>query len=1595
MKPQKPICRVLSIVVMLCLLAAMLPSVAFAATTASGSCGDDLTWTLDDAGTLTVSGSGAMEEWEIGSAPWYSCRNSVKHIVVQDTVTSISSGAFSGFGNLESMTVPFVGGSRKETTETYQYPFCYVFGRESYDGGELIRQSYTGAYLTGTTSSPFYIPASLQAVTVTGGNIPYGAFSNCGNLTSINLGSEVVSIGKEAFANCTGLTTVAIPNSVTSIGPGAFKGCSGLTGVVFDSENAYFTYDTVGVIYDTNKTTLVCALPFISGSYTIPSTVTTVNGSAFYDCDGLTSITIPSSVTAIGSYGFYDCDGLTTITLPSSVTAIENYTFHGCTKLTKVSGGSGVTTVGDSAFRYCTSLKTFTQSNVVSIGSWAFQGCTSLADVKIFNSVTSIGYGAFQDCTAIDRVRIQDLASWCGISFGNVSANPLRNGADLYLKGSLVTELEIPEGVTSISGRFDNCTSLKSVSIPASVTDLGSYFSGCTSLSAIWVDSGNTTYSSSSAGILYNADKTTLYRVPMAYYGSCNVPDTVTSIYSSAFDGCESVTGIWVGSANTAFSSDSQGVLYNKDKTYLISAPGSLTGDYTIPDSVTGIYTDAFNNAKGVTGLWAGESNTNYRSDSAGVLYGKGYYADTLFRVPTGFNGSYVIPEGIREIGQYAFYNCTNLQSVVIPQSVVYSISNYTFCNCTGLTSLTILNGSQKFYVDQYAFAGCTAIKDVYYAGTQYCWSHISYAIESATDVTVHYPDFKANGMDPSLYPESSHNYENNLNSYSDELQYPGACWIEITFSDLTEVEQDRDYIYVVDSYSGSHIKEYTGKEAAGQTVRIEGDGFRIAMNTDASGQMYGYSLSSVVAYTPILETGLQVKELPAKTRYSIGESLDTTGLVLENTKFGCPADTITEGYTVSGFDSTSAGTKTVTVAYGDFTTTFEVTVELSWTLDDMGCLTISGAGAMDDWTGIDGDYAPWYDLRNDIKYINIADGVTAIGDNAFAGCTAVTGVSIGNSVTTIGADAFHGCAGLTYLAIPDSVVTIEDWAFVNCANLETLTVGTGVMTIGNEAFGLGTNPTVVYYEGGSTKWAKIAIGTGNNLSTEKIQFYHTHDYTLFPVVTVDATCTENGYTEYTCIYGETYRVISLDQYAAGHDFSGETVTGEPGCTTSGYTAIKCLHCDEIVVTGELEPLGHKMVVIPAVEATCTTDGRTVGSGCERCGMVGLASTVISATGHSFTDGTCVNCGGTVCAEYTDYAGNTTYITSLAEIGEDAGGTVALVADTTAEDLILMPDVTIDLNGCTLTVNSVLAFGSGSIMDTSEDVSGLLKITEEDGNMLSDSNCQLPVYDSANGGYRFFAMDVEICAVTGGNKYWFKVKPESFASLYALIQDGSEVQIKAKMFWNGQIKDSYAVADMAFTKAWADGYAANKDIYITVTVTDTEGLENFSLLPCVGANGVEILGRIKCKDEASHNYVDGLCADCGCRQLDYGRWSVMHSLTEQSLYVTWVDYSGGVMKEGYRNVDTLDADTLAELREYGSKTYDVDGKEYIAWSGGGDAMYCELGANEVIVHLGLPEDGWTDQFTLQRYSEDHVVVTEITGCDFFGLQEGMILTYQD
>lgn len=260
------------------LLCVLLLICLLSANVRAASCGDSLSWTLED-GVLTVSGTGSMSSWtSAGAVPWYSSRSAITSAVIGEGVTDIGNYAFYNCASLTSLTLP---------------DSLTAIGRNAFQGCKSLTEVTIPDEVTDIGSAAFY---------------------DCTGLTTLTIGSNVIAIGDEAFFGCTGLTTLTIPGSVSEIGLYAFADCKSLTGIWVDEANQAYSSDDAGCLFNKNKTELIMAPLALSGVYHVPQGVTDIGFEAFFECAGLVGLTIPDSVTAIGDYAFYGCEALSHIT---------------------------------------------------------------------------------------------------------------------------------------------------------------------------------------------------------------------------------------------------------------------------------------------------------------------------------------------------------------------------------------------------------------------------------------------------------------------------------------------------------------------------------------------------------------------------------------------------------------------------------------------------------------------------------------------------------------------------------------------------------------------------------------------------------------------------------------------------------------------------------------------------------------------------------------------------------------------------------------------------------------------------------------------------------------------------------------------------------------------------------------------------------------------------------------------------------------------------------------------------------------------------------------------------------------------------------
>ena len=380
----------------------------------SGTCGDNLTWTLDDEGTLTISGTGEMPTYYspqgistsgyYTTAPWGGSTaksERVKAVIVEDHVRSIGQYVFYGCTSLASVTI----GNSVTSIGLYAFYGCsslvdvtipdsvtsigdnafygcarlhILCNKGSYAQTYAESNNYACALLDGTDEENTFsgtsgrlqwsidrrtctltITCSGKMPTFSSGDVPWATDTYKKYVHSAVLEDGVTNIGQNAFYDCSSLESVLIPDSVTNIGDNAFYDCESLASV------------------------------------TIPDSVTSIGYQAFSTCTGLVSVTIPESMTSIGMSAFRFCTSLTSVTIPDSVTSIGNYAFYNCRNLTDVTIPDSVTSIEHETFRFCKCLISVDiPASVCTVVSGAFADCTNLESVYFYNRNCAIGNGA-------------------------------------------------------------------------------------------------------------------------------------------------------------------------------------------------------------------------------------------------------------------------------------------------------------------------------------------------------------------------------------------------------------------------------------------------------------------------------------------------------------------------------------------------------------------------------------------------------------------------------------------------------------------------------------------------------------------------------------------------------------------------------------------------------------------------------------------------------------------------------------------------------------------------------------------------------------------------------------------------------------------------------------------------------------------------------------------------------------------------------------------------------------------------------------------------------------------------------------------------
>ena len=1090
---------------------------------ASGKCGDNLTWKLLDTGRLTISGKGAMKNFNLNKLdtemPWYSRRKKITAVVVKDGVTGIGDYAFDGCINLADVTLPegltyigesafsgcsalkaitipsgvarigrFAFASCSELETVILSPGVKEISEYAFDCCGKIKDLVIPETVTRIGPMAFYFAEALETLEIQGGDtvLERDAFRRCPALETLVLGDGVKEIGPGVFSECTSLKSVEIPGTVELVGKDAFNPCENLETVVFrDGARAI---GAIGQRVFGNCKNL--------RSVIIGEGIREIGEQAFVQARNLKEVVLPKSLKRIDSQAFDVCTSLTEIVIPGGVEYIGECAFAYSKNLKKITFTGGPPTIHEEAFGYDNSKETmvvatayypkdagWTKDNLKNYGG----RLTWVADKTQHEHIPVVDPAVAPDCITTGRTE-GSYCSVCGIvlvaqqiipAAGHHFANgactncgktdngtcgsnvrwALDNGIlTVYGKGAMynfvndtvpwknyrdnITGVVINDGVTRIGDyAFWVLPNLTQVQIPNSVTYIGDY----------------AFYSASFAAVTLPENLTGIGRFAFSRcknMTAVELPESLTSIGGGAFYWCQSLEQVNIPSGVVKiepYTFSNCTVLKN----IVLSSGLQEIGDQAfyecdslkeivIPDTVTHIGANAFSNLNALESveiLGPIESMGDLAFAKCHKLKNISFASGTRTIGDRAFENASALmnvklPDTLEYIGVTAFYGCEVLESIDIPESV-REIGNAAFMNCFMLKSITLPKGLTT--LNDSVFVGCESLKQVEIPDRvetigedtfRYCRSLISIVIPGSVR-SIGKCAFFYNGKlrtitftgeAPEIDEQAFGNPEEIGSQVTATVYYPGdATWTK---------EKRQNYggklKWVVDKTLHTHdpVIDPAVDPTCTETGLTEGSHCAICDEVLVAQQVI-----PALGHTEVIDEA--VAPDCVNTGLTEGSHCDVCGEILVEQQILPTGDHAYRDGFCTGCGEADGG------ACGDNT---------RWVFDN-GTLTIYGTGAMEDGIG------PWGDFCDDITAVVVQEGVTAIGTDAFYGCTRLKNVTLPASLTQIGDMAFEMCENLTEITVPDNVVSIGDDAFRGCTQLETVSLPESLKTIGYGAF--------------------------------------------------------------------------------------------------------------------------------------------------------------------------------------------------------------------------------------------------------------------------------------------------------------------------------------------------------------------------------------------------------------------------------------------------------------------------------------------------------------------------------------------------------------
>ena len=903
-------------------------------------------------------------------------------------------------------------------------------------------------------------------------------FEGNNNIKEVIIPASMDAINAKAFYRCYGLEKITIEGNRTkplTIGTQAFGECTALGTLNFGSEDSKATTVNAGAITigdkafacSTDNPGKLKAVNVYAGI-----NIASLGTSAFENNPDLTKLNVAdvAAITAIGTKAFAN-------------TGFSEFTLHASTE-----------TVGDQAFANCTYLVTFTfcQNEKLSFGTQAFKDCVRLSEVVLPATVKTFDPSALDGCGSIKKITVEKgnvnfVADEYGILYtagyqevifypstldGDLTKLPwdkiTKIGANVFKGNKNITSVTVGANVTEIAASaFEGCVNLTEVKFAgASYENLvigANAFNGCTQLTAIDLSKGVKSVGAAAfkgcTALTTATLPDALTEIPASMFENCkkldtvNLPTSLTTIGKSAF-ASTIITSVTIPNTVTFIG---EGAFYKSKLATLSFAPGGDDNKLTIGSTST---TSAANGAFAYTPL----SGTIQLPDRLTVLGAYTFgYCQSLTEVKLPANGNvkslsnYVFCyasinkidlTGVQTIGNYAFYGCSQLTSVTIPEGVT-SIGQQAF---RGSAVNTVSLPGTLTTIDTYAFYGAklTSVyipKSVTKIG-QYAFG----ALTTLTNVT-----FELGGTDDLTIDQYAFQ-----NTRFTTITLP-ARTVDIGGRGTNKPNSQTSYTCYMAwrvFANNSVLTEINVEEGTGNVIPTYGsyDGILYRNIEESSGNVAKYA---TLLYCPLGKTGEAriAKEVTFVETLAFSQSKLTTIIFEEfektDERYGVPTLVIGEGLEATKrSDAVFSGGNIAKIQFPSHLKRLN-----NYALgqgSSSGVLTKAGLEIVFNKDSLV-EFGP-YAFQNNTAITSIElPKVKSIERNAFQGCSKLTSVTMGadSTVTMILTQAFRNCSSLTSIVIPDSVKEIENIAFESCNKLATITFGaeSQLQTIGDGAF--------------------------------------------------------------------------------------------------------------------------------------------------------------------------------------------------------------------------------------------------------------------------------------------------------------------------------------------------------------------------------------------------------------------------------------------------------------------------------------------------------------------------------------------------------------